>query len=548
MSWRSRSVTRGIVRATTDDSGRIGERQLPSILRPSAMVALTAALCTSAVLAILHGGDEALAGAASERPNIILVVTDDQTRNEFSPRTMPAAATLLGREGTIFTKAIVSTPACCPSRATMLTGQYAHNHGVTSNAPGYERLSEKRNTLPVWLSRAGYRTAHLGKYLNGYERRSPAPGWEEWHTLVAPRQYYGYRLAVNGTWASFGHEPGDHLTHVLNRRATRLVRRFSDDGDPFYIQIDHFAPHSERGRSFEGRCGGGAVPDPRDLRSFSDEPLPMSPSFNEADVSDKPSFISSGPRLDRWDRAQIERRYRCRLRSLSGVDRGIRKLVDKLEQLDELEDTAIIFVSDNGYFHGEHRIRLNKVLPYEEALGVPLVIRAPASVTGREPVPSTAQLTSNVDLAPTILDLANAEPCVDGECRVMDGRSLVPLLRADDARFPSGRGILVEWARAGERPKPGTPCEYSGVRTRDSTYVEYSRTADSLSDACVDSGERELYELTADPFQLENLLGGLQPGSPPGPRKSLEDRLESLRDCAGIAGRDPPSDDRPHCE
>ena len=192
------------------------------------------------------GGAKAAPGGG--RPNIVLIQTDDQTYRQLTRRVMPNTKRLLAQHGTSFTDYIASTAQCCPSRASLLTGQYAHNHGVTSNNVGYPGLVDKDNVLPVWLQRAGYRTIHVGKFLNGYERSAEpdsvvAPGWDQWHSVLGNTHYYDYDLFVNGTVRHHGRRRGDHITHVLNRDAVRLVKRYAPKGHPFYLQLDQRAPH-----------------------------------------------------------------------------------------------------------------------------------------------------------------------------------------------------------------------------------------------------------------------------------------------------------------
>jgi N-acetylglucosamine-6-sulfatase len=496
--------------------------------------------------------------AKQQRPNIVVVTTDDQTLASMNAITMPNVAGLREIGATEFTDAVVTTPVCCPSRATMLTGQYAHNHGVLANTPGYADLRGKANTLPVWLRRAGYATAHVGKYLNRYvssvdERGEVAPGWDEWHTVLDPARkyvrYYGYRLAVNGEVERVGKRPRDYITRVINRRAARMIRKRVPRRKPLYLQVDHRAPHTEAGVNSGGACGGLVPPDPRDALAFAGEPLPRPPSFDEEDVSDKPTFVRSLPRLSGEVTSRVELGYRCALASLRGVDRGVGRIVSELRGTRELANTAIVFTSDNGFFFGEHRIPEQKTRPYEEALRVPLLIRAPKRALGGSPaVGEAAEPVANIDLAPTILDLAGAKPCRRrSRCRVLDGRSLTGLIRGDGA-WPAKRGILLEFD-AGERARRAKVCRYQGVRAGGHTYVVHAAIADPVTGACVPTEQVEHYDLTADPFQLDNLHPE-DPGSAQGEvARDLLRKLAELRGCVGIAGRDPaPAGGARHCE
>ncbi|MGH2993786.1 MAG: sulfatase family protein, partial [Solirubrobacterales bacterium] len=383
---------------------------------PIAALALTTTVVVVGAVLLTQSASPASA-APGDTPNVVMVVTDDQRFDSFDKRAMPATEKLIADKGTVFTDTIVTTPTCCPSRATMLTGQYGHNNGVIANSPGYRALVEPGNTLPVWLKEAGYQTAHLGKYLNGYEgavdtNTEIAPGWDQWYTLLTPRRYYDYNLAVNGDEEGFGNKDQDHFTRVINRQTAHVIRRFANKSDPFYVQVDQFAPHTESGTSpSAGRCKGGAVPDPRDEELFENVKPREAPNFNEKDVTDKPSFIRNRERLDATGKKKVAKRLGCRLASLRAVDRGVKKIVQTLKREDQLDNTVIIFTSDNGYFQGEHRISVNKTFPYEEALRVPLAIRVPPGVAGGGGAGKVKELVSNIDLAPTILDLAGGEPC-----------------------------------------------------------------------------------------------------------------------------------------
>ena len=490
-------------------------------------------------------------------PNIVVVTTDDQTLASMNEVTMPNVTGLTEIGATEFTDAVVTTPVCCPSRATMLTGQYAHNHGVLANTPGYSDLRGKANTLPVWLRRAGYATAHVGKYLNRYassadERGEVAPGWDEWHTVLDPARkyvrYYGYRLAVNGDVKRVRKRPRDYITRVINRRAARMIRERVPRRKPLYLQVDHRAPHTEAGVNSGGPCGGIVPPDPRDALAFTGTALPRPPSFDEEDVSDKPTFIRGLPPMSEDVTSRVELGYRCALASLLSVDRGMRGIVSELRRARELANTAIVFTSDNGFFFGEHRIPEQKTRPYEEALRVPLLIRAPDRALGGGPAArEVTEPVANIDLVPTVLDLAGATPCRRrSRCRVLDGRSLAGLIRGEGG-WPADRGILLEFD-AGERARRAKVCRYQGVRAGGHTYVRHTAIADPVTGLCAPTEEVEHYDLVADPFQLDNVHPA-EPGSPQATIESaLEARLEGLRACAGVTGRDPGRQDRPHCE
>jgi len=483
-----------------------------------------------------------------QRPNIILVVTDDQTLAQLSPATMPDTLELLGAQGTTFANTFAVTPLCCPSRAAMITGQYGHNNGVLANRPGYADLTAKRSVLPAWLDAAGYTTAHVGRWLNGFRKapgKRPAPGWEEWFTLGESRTYFDYDLLSGREQIHFGKGSRDYVTRVLNQAALRVVRSEVGKTRPFYLQLDHLAPHSDGIKGDDsGACVNSAIPPSRSPTGFETTPLPQSPSFNESDISDKPPFVRILPPLDGQRVAELERQYRCRLASLPAVDEGVRRIVETLAQAGELDNTAIAFVSDNGYFFGEHRVPTEKYLAYEEAIRIPMLIRFPGGLGAGATVDAPA---ANIDIAPTLLELAGATPCARGICRVLDGRSLLGLAQGDYSGWPQSRELLIELRRNAERPSHTLPCAYAGVRTPGEVYVEYS-SLPNASGACVPAAAAEHYDLAADPFELDNLFPA-EPGSPAAEAQAaLARRVAELRDCSGIAGRDPLPPSGHYCE
>lgn len=516
------------------------------------------------LLALLAlGAAAADAPAAKKRkrpPNIVVIVADDQTLESLRRATMPNVTRLIRRTGTEFTNSFVSMPQCCPSRATLLTGQYGHNNGVLAGNPGYPALRDPRNTLPVWLRRAGYSTFHVGRYPNGYSRRgselTPAPGWTRWRTTRAKARYYDYEISIDGTGVRLGTEPGDYLTRILNLKAERLVRRYGKRRKPFYLQVDQRAPHVAGQGAFDptGRCANAAIPAPRDADRFRDATAPRPPSVNEGDVSDKPSFIRRLPPLSPALLADVDRLYGCALASLREVDRGVRKVYRALRAIGEAGNTAVIYTSDHGLLYGEHRVARQKVYPYEETIRVPLLIRPPKGLLRkrggkRRRVRRIARPVSNVDLAPTILRLAGAAPCRSRRaCRTLDGRSLVGLLRGRRRSVPRDRNLLVEYSlTAGPSPKVGT-CAYTGIRTRSELLVTHTSIAAPRTGQCRPGLEVEHYDLDADPFQLRNLAPAPPAGDLAGRQTELADLAARLGDCAGIRGRDPRPPSGHFCE
>ena len=469
------------------------------------------------VIAALAAGIAAAAGLASgdaqsaspaNRPNVVVLMTDDQTVESL--RVMPNVRTLLADQGVTFDKSFVSYSLCCPSRATFLTGQYAHNHGVWSNAApngGYYKL-DSTNTLPVWLQRAGYQTIHLGKYLNGYGTRSKTeipPGWGEWYGTPDPStyRYLGYTINENGKLVTYGNAAADYKTDVEARKAVDIIGRQVLDPRPFFLWVAFLAPHSGGPRDPDDPTGlGTPSPAPRHRNYFATQPLPIPPSFNETDVSDKPAGIRNRPLMTTAKIAAVRESYQQRLESLLAVDDAVGQIVNRLAEIGELDKTYIIFTSDNGFFHGEHRVPAGKVLLYEPSIRVPLIIRGP-NIPARQ---HRSQLVANIDLAPTIVAATGAQPG-----RIMDGRSLLPFAR--DHLFYGGRDLLLE-----------TPT-YAAIRTPNWLYAEYV------------SGERELYNLAHDPDELTSLHADLRYART---QADLARRLAQLRGCAGRACRQGP--------
>jgi arylsulfatase A-like enzyme len=278
-------------------------------------------------------------------------------------------------------------------------------------------------------------------------------------------------------------------------------------------------------------------------------PLPVSPAFNEADVSDKPRFVRLRSRLTAAEIANLRRVNGCRLASLQAVDRGVEHIFDALRQEGALSNTAVFYTSDNGYLLGQHR-EVGKIVPYEDSLHVPLAIRVPARFRGPGGVPQTLGSTvGNVDIAPTILDLAGAQPCPPaGACRVLDGRSLLPAIQTGGGDWPQHRALPLELD--GPSVEPNTPCAYQGLRTSSQVYVEYREVVPPGSGpgVCEPDNEVEHYNLSTDPFELGNIFPA--PAATPEAlqEQQLAARVARLSDCAGIKGRDPAPASGHYCE
>jgi arylsulfatase A-like enzyme len=458
------------------------------------------------------------AAALQAPPNVVVIETDDQTLE--SMKVMRHVNTLIGGRGVRFTNSFVNYSLCCPSRATFLTGQYAHNHGVLSNQGakgGFQRFQSlhAHNNLAVWLRDAGYYTALVGKYLNGYVNRPRVPpGWSEWRATAPDDQsVYDYVLNDNGTLVRYHARPEDYKQDVLTRIAVDLIGRRAEKAMPFFLWLTYSAPHVANRDPSPNRpynCGNAPKPAARHSHAFDNARLPRRPNFNEADVLDKPSSIRSLPFMTEDQIADIQRRYRCELESLLAVDEGVKKVVDALRASGELERTLVIYTSDNGYFHGEHRIPDGKMRPYEESIRVPLQMRGPGIPTGAKRSPPVI----NADLAPTIVDAANADARL-----VMDGRSLLPVISRP--AIGRDRQLLIEepGPLAGVHAwGPG----FEAVRTPRYMYVEYEEE------------QPELYDLKQDPFELQNLANYPAYAST---RATLAARVKKLEGCAGRSCR-----------
>jgi arylsulfatase A-like enzyme len=427
-------------------------------------------------------------------------------------------------KGTSFQNAFISYPLCCPARATILTGLYAHNHGVKGNTPpdgGFQKfLSEghEQKTIAVRLQEEGYRTALFGKYLNGYPGDDPThvpPGWDDWYGKLDEQELYNYRINENGQVVSYGNNPEDFYTDVLSKQATDFVGQAASDSKPFFLYLAPTAPHVP------------ATPAERHKGAFARQKAPRPPSFNEEDISDKPSWLEEVEPLQQDDIHDIDKLYRKRLESMLSVDDMVDSLIRALEDAGRLDDTFIFFTSDNGFEQGQHRLKQGKRTPYEESVHVPLFVRGPGVPAGSK----VDKLVVNTDFAPTFADLAGGQ-------YQSDGRSLVPLLHGDDSSWRSSvllEGFANDYTGPGRAANSdegvGTPGglldqsglpPYEAIRTETQKYVEY------------ESGEKELYDLEADPDEMDNL----EKTQPEVEDSALAAKLAALEDCSGQSCRE----------
>ncbi len=517
------------------------------------------ACCAISVLAMVAVSPaQARKAGIGKRPNILVVMTDDEALADVAH--MPHVRKLLADRGTSFTNAVDSFPLCCPARATFITGQYAHNHGVAGNfyPYGWYGMKHRRNILPAWLQKAGYRTALIGKWLNGYgakDAHGEIPhGFDIWRGLldVSAYDYFNFIMNINGKLKIWGDKdfarnlvkfanievtPGDRtIADVLNyahslfapgdfgsektkdyspdvtgATAQRIVRRQRHSRKPFFVWWSPAAPHREDvATTILGRPGADPRPAPRYRKRSEHFVLPRPPSFNDSDPADPDNLVAKLPKMTDAQIHQLELDYQGRLGSLLAVDDHVAKLVRILKRTDQYRNTLIVFVSDNGWVQGQHRIQGDKFTPYEESIHVPFILSGPGIPKDR----TISKQVSNIDFASTLLDAAGAKPG-----RVQDGISLLPVTR-HPGRAPR-RAIELE-ATAPLFAADGFPMSYdkpyTGVRTNRYKYVVWSY------------GAKELYDLRKDPYEIHNVVADPAYSAI---RARLAHKLAKLRDCRG---------------
>lgn len=427
------------------------------------------------------------AKAATKRPNVILVVTDDVRADELAM--VPRLRAITADKGMSFSNAFVTNSLCCPSRTTTLTGRYSGNHGVLTNVnpSGFDTFHQyglHHSTVATWLKSTGYKTGFFGRYLNGYDGVTIEPGWDQFNVIRGQQQ----AMSINGEITQY--PEGVFLDDVLGSQAASFVRKHDGRPAPLFLAIWTRSAHHpyqppERYAS---------------LRDYTTFPEP--PSYDEADVSDKPAWVQGRSPLTEEQKATMLEDRRSRLEMLEGVADTLREVILALKRTGRLQNTFIVFTSDNGLHFGEHRIFESKQTPYDEATRVPLVVRGPGVPEGNR----RGKLVLNNDLAPTIAAWARVQPG-----SLVDGRSFAPLLRRK--QIPWRNAFLIEHLEGANIPT------YQAARMREHLYVEY------------ESGERELYDLTADPYQLKNIYETADPALV----SYLKDRLETLKACSGAS-------------
>jgi N-acetylglucosamine-6-sulfatase len=430
------------------------------------LVAIATFATAFPVISSAEGETPTPRGLRTSLPNIVLILTDDQRADTL--RFMPNVQRLLVDQGIRFSNGYVVNPLCCPSRSSILTGAYSHTTGVYTNDPdmhgGFPAFRDG-STIATWLQAAGYRTSLFGKYLNGYGVTTYVPpGWDDWFSTFKDGGYYDYAAVADGDAMRFGHDPADYGTTVLRDRAVSFIRS-TEPSQPLFIYFAPHAPHEP------------AIPERRDRDAFVSESPRRTISYDERDVSDKPDHVRKLGRIDAETRRDIDEFRLSQIQTLQSVDRSVAVLIDTLEDTGRLENTMIVFTSDNGMFWGEHRLR-GKSQVYEEAIGVPFVVRYDTLIENSR---TDESLALNIDLAPTFAELAGVS------APGAEGRSLLPRLRSPSASWRDA--FLVEHMAKGSYGAP----TFCAIHTDRYVLVRYA------------TGEEELYDLVRDPQQMENV-------------------------------------------
>ena len=488
------------------------------------VVLASMALAVGLLLSGFYAGttnDMSKAQAQTAKPNIIFILTDDQPQSTLSY--MPNVQSRLKGKGRTFSNALNVYPLCCPSRAIIQRGQYAHNTGIFGNEPsnggGYEtfdQLDREKSTMATWIHAAGYYTGYFGKYMNGFSGPAP-PGWDDWGTPTVTSD------PMDAATVSTTSEPSDKQ---IAEKAMLFARERTPQEQPFFMQLGFYAPHVPS--VWESEYDG----------EFAGEKVPRTPSFNEDNVRDKPRYIredkppltnQKNPVVDYPCVAlpnsleQNDCQYPRLLRSLQTVDQFVADLTDYLASQGELSNTYIVYYTDNGNHWGEHRLDYGKLTPYETDTGFPLLIRGPDVPQGT----TSKRLVGNHDIAPTFAKIADASVP-----SFVDGRSFLRIADAEPTNdSPWRTALYVErrWKASWDLPSKSSPQyvpPYEGVRQQNRDYIRYR---DDPWTAKSDPGFKEFYDLGADPYELRNLAYYREVSQATLDR--LQDRLVKLRDC-----------------
>ena len=456
--------------------------------------------------------------SVNRRPNIVFVLTDDLSLNLL--RFMPHVRAM-EQQGMTFENYFVSDSLCCPSRASIFTGQFPHNTGVYGNfgpRGGFRefyRRGEEQHTFALALQRQGYLTAMMGKYLNGYMEEGAhqadgtptnvpptyvPPGWNRWDVAGFGYPEFDYTLNANGRLERYGHRRADYLTDVLAQKALDFIGAAATSQHPFFLELATFAPHSP------------FVPAPRNAHDFPGLRAPRPPSFDVL-PNHAPRWLAAHPPLTARQRKRIDYEFRRRAQSVEAVDRMIGEIEHELRSRGLAQDTYVVFSSDNGLHTGEFRLMPGKLTAFDTDIHVPLILTGP----GVPPGSRTPDVAENVDLAETFAAIAGGH--MQG-----DGRSLLPLLHGRATRhwrtaaLVEHKGGLLSVLDPDFQPSAsGSPTSYEAIRTRGFIYVEYA------------DGEREYYDLRRDPFELNNIAYQLSAAR----LRHLHHELARITSCRG---------------
>jgi arylsulfatase A-like enzyme len=449
------------------------------------------------------------ATAQGKRPNIVFVLTDDLAVNlvQYMPHVLD-----MQKKGVSFANYFVTDSLCCPSRSSIFTGRFPHDTGIfrnTGNDGGFlafHNRHHEQSTFATALTAAGYRTAMLGKYLNGYQPRQhpPEPGWTMWAVAGNGYPEFNYDLNEDGKVVHYGREPADYLTDVLSEKAARFIKESA--GKPFVIEIATFAPHAPY------------MPAPRDANAMPGLSAPRTSAFNAAPAADAPLWLRAHPALSAQDIGRIDADFRKRAQSVLAVDKMIGELEAAVAAIGEADNTYFVFSSDNGLHMGEFWLMPGKMTAYDTDIRVPLVVTGPGVPAGR----TVEEITENVDLNPTFTAIGGAATAPN-----VDGRSLVPLLHGEPVSDWRKAALIEHHGPVRNNADPdfpgrrsGNPTTYEALRGATWLYVEYA------------DGEKEYHDLSADPDELQNTFADLSERQ----KASLHAMLAALQNCHGAQG------------
>ena len=477
-----------------------GRKRMRRTVRLLALVG-TAVLLASVVALVTFIGSSRSMAAAAERPNIVFVLTDDQFPG--TENAMPALKNNITSQGVKFTNMTSTFPLCCPGRATIMRGQYSHNTHIYGNSlpvGGWEKFSNQKlqnDTIATWLQGAGYRTGLFGKYMNNYRELTIPPGWNRWYAWNGENEGWS-ALNDQGTQKPLVRQEADL---GVSNAALKFLNSNVGGTEPVFAYVNFGAEHHPY------------YYDQADAGKFQGVGVPRTPSFNEANVSDKPSKVRDLAPLSNTEVAEMDRDYRNGLRSLMRVDRFIGDASALLRSKGEMGNTYFVFYTDNGVHFGQHRLPHGKLQPYEEDVNFPLIVRGPGIVRGVQ----SGKLVGNHDIAPTLAQMGG----VTSIPAFVDGRSFLPIAKDPTIAWPR-TAILSE--RELDNVPPNT---WSMLRMGGKVYTRHI------------NGEREYYDLSEDPYQLHNALGASDSTYPPPDRGILDyydARLGDLYACSGHEG------------